>query len=158
MRRPYKIVVLSELRIAARSDDVSLSDTSSFLTAASRYAGYGSRSLLVQTKPWPDRFSQPRNPLSRCRKRSAGRAPAKPECQRGSNGLTDASFISLEPKNFDAYDALVELLAGMPSVDPSSQNSSSFTTRLFQESYERLGYPHDYSMIRVVGGHQSPVA
>ena len=59
----------------------------------------------------------------------------------------DTSFV-LGPENFKRYDALVDLLA-TADVDALVALYRRYYP-LFQESYERLGYPHDYFNDRVV--------
>ena len=119
----------------------------SFKTALVDTLGTGVESLLV-SEALVDRFvatvdNLPRKQVSE-KIRPVGRLA--PQFSAAATA-DDASFV-LGSENFKRYDALVDLLANA-DVDTVVALYRRYYP-LFQESYERLGYPHDYFNDRVV--------
>jgi hypothetical protein len=119
----------------------------SFLTALVDTLGTGVENLMVN-EALVDRFvatvdSLPRKQVSE-KIRPVGRLT--PQFSAAATA-DDASFV-LGSDNFKRYDALVDLLANA-DVDAVVALYRRYYP-LFQESYERLGYPHDYFNDRMV--------
>ncbi len=119
----------------------------SLLTALVDTLGTGVESLLVN-EALVDRFVATVDNLPR-KQVSEKIRPVGHLAPRFSAAATadDASFV-LGSENFKRYDALVDLLANA-DVDAVVALYRRYYP-LFQESYERLGYPHDYFNDRVV--------
>ena len=119
----------------------------SFVTALIDTMGTDVESLLL-TEALIDRFvatvdNLPRKHVSE-KIRPAGRLPTP----FIAAATTDEASFVLGPDNFGRYDAMVDLLA-VADVDAVVALYRRYYP-LFQESYERLGYPNDYFNDRVV--------
>ena len=119
----------------------------SFLTALVVTLGTGVENLMVN-EALVDRFVATVDNLPRKQVPEKIRPVGRLVPQFSATATADDATFVLGPENFARYDALVSLLANA-DVDALATLYRRYYP-LFQESYERLGYPHDYFNDRVV--------